>query len=216
MKDSVDRIVGVQLASLTRDPLSYKGVIYQPKPIRVSPDLFRGFTCPERCGACCIKVTLDYIPSEWARLRGPPSPKMTVRQVTVNERPHSVYSDLQQDHQNYHCRNLSKETGRCGIYDRRPFACDFELIRFSVGDDVIHLTQRLYGRAWAKMRIDGERGTMCEMTPIDPATTAEVLRKLLRLGEWADYFEVRTWIPEIISWAESPLKVHPLFLGARE
>jgi hypothetical protein len=62
--DSVDKIVTVYLASVCKKQIHYKGRIYTPKPLTVSPLIFRGFTCPANCGGCCPRFTLDYLPSD--------------------------------------------------------------------------------------------------------------------------------------------------------
>lgn len=196
--DSVDKIVTSYFAVLTKVPFVYKEVTYQPRPVYVSPLLLRGYTCPAGCGACCLKFSLDYLPSE-------PHPlEATPRVIRFDGRKVRILSDLQEDNLSGSCHNLSQEDGRCGIYPVRPFTCDFELIRtlsFEDGPNV--LTQKLYGRGWNMMRIDGERGAMCEMTPHDSKTIAEVVRKLSRLQEWANHFGVDTWIAEIIQVVES-------------
>jgi len=206
--DSVDKIVSVYLAAVCKEEFTYRNIRYGPRPLSVSPLLFRGFTCPPRCGGCCPRFSLDYLPAEEH-----PYP-LTRRSVSVNGREVEFWSDLQRDHSDYHCRNLDPATGRCGIYERRPFSCDFELIRFIHRQQDAILTQKLFGRGWAMLRVDGERRALCEMTPATAWTTSEVVRKLGRLRLWADHLGVVTWLDEIIAWVEtgphdSPLRLPP-------
>jgi hypothetical protein len=193
--DSVDKIVTRYFATVAAEPFHYNGRQFTPKPLAVSPLLLRGYTCPEKCGACCLKFTLDYIPGE----RRPKD--ATIRTVEFNDEDVVVYTDPQRDNDTKSCRHLDQESGRCGIHGYHPFTCDFELIRtleFAEPESPNVLTQKLYGRGWNMLRVDGERGARCEMTDPDPATVADVLRKLDRLKAWTDHFGLtRTWIPKI-------------------
>lgn len=199
--DSVDKVVTRYFATLTREPFTYKGVAYVPKALRVSPLLLRGYTCPPSCGGCCHhRFTLDYLPSE-------DRPEGCVRrQVEFNWRSLNVYTDWQEENTTRHCRHLRMHDGRCGIYEVRPFSCDFELIRTLQNEDddrANTLTQKLFGRGWSYTRTDGGKGALCEMTPPTEETVKEVLRKLRRLEEWADHFVLKTWTPQIIHAIEA-------------
>jgi Fe-S-cluster containining protein len=127
---------------------------------------------------------------------------------------------MQDDHDGIKCKNLNLQDGRCGIYTHRPFSCDFELIRFLVSVNPEkrknQMTQKLFGRGWNMLRVDGERGALCEMTPPDIKSVSEVKRKLNRLKMWTDYFGVvDTKIPKVLEWIESQIdytNVQPLFL----
>lgn len=195
--DSIDKIITIYLASVSRASFVYNGRLFEPKPLVVSPLLLRGFTCPTGCGACCGNFSLDYLPSSDAPVG------TTERGIKMNDRYFLIKSDRQFDNSDRWCRHLERSTGRCGIYEQRPLSCDFELIRFLVYADHTMLIQKQYGRAWAMLRLDNERGARCEMLPPDPNTVLEVKRKLLSLQDWADHFEVVTCVSDIISWIES-------------
>jgi hypothetical protein len=206
--DTLEKIVGVYLAGVCDEPFVYEGRRYEPKPLIVSPLLLRGHTCPAMCGACCGNFSLDYLPSEDA-------PKETsVRRISISGRTADVFSDRQHDVSDRWCRNLERETGRCRIYEHRPMACDFELLRFLLYEDRVLLIQKLYGRAWAMHRLDGGLGTRCEMLPKDPERVSAVIRKLRRLEDWANHLRITTRILKIIHWietdnCESPLRLLP-------
>ncbi len=174
----------------------------------VSPLLLRGHTCPASCGACCGSFTLDYLPTEQS------APSATLRVIEVDGRSVPVFSDRQSDVDDRWCRHLERASGRCRIYERRPFACDFELIRLLCYDDKVVLIQKQYGRAWAMMRLDGARGAACDMLAPDRRTIAEVIRKLTRLDEWAAHFGVSTCLPQIIEWVRSGDHGVPLRIAA--
>jgi hypothetical protein len=206
--DTLDKIVLTYIGGLCRENFTYKGRQFNPKLVVVSPLLLRGYTCPAGCGACCGNFSLDYLPTEDA-------PETAVdRLVKINDRSVSIRSDRQKENSERWCEYLDREKGRCSIYQRRPFACDFELIRLHHFADRVLVLQKLYGRAWAMQRLDGDYGTLCEMTPPDDRTISEVVRKFERLLAWTTYFSVLTCIPEILDWIDSgrnstPLKLYP-------
>ena len=75
------------------------------------------------------------------------------------------------------------------------------------------MLSKLYGRGWAFKRVDGERGAKCEMLPANPERINEVLRKLRRIKQWIEYFELDSWIDKIIAWAETDERDKPLVLS---
>jgi len=212
--DSFDKIVRSYFAAVTSEKFVYGGAEFVPKDLRVSPGIFRGFTCPEGCGGCCPRFSLVYLPSEWNEL-GVVNDHIEHRTVEFSGRTWSLFEDAQTDHDDWHCRNLNKENGRCGIYDARPFSCDFELLRVVMHTRRALLNQQLFGRGWALKRIDGERGALCEMTPPTEYWRDEAARKLRRLHNWTTYFGLETRIPLIVKWVESGPHEEPLFLPAR-
>src|SRR4051812_36152623 len=127
--DTIDKIVGVYLASVCDEPFAYRNRQFTPKMLIVSPLLLRGHTCPAMCGACCGSFSLDYLPSELA------AAESSIRHISISGRSVDVLSDKQDDIADRWCRNLDREDGRCRIYEHRPMACDFELIRFLVYED---------------------------------------------------------------------------------
>lgn len=199
--DSVDKIITRYFATLTMESFTYGGKTYHPRPLRVSPDLLRGHTCPPGCGGCChIQFSLDYLPNENL------PPGVQNREVEFNGRKVVVMSDPQDDHELKRCRHLNPKDGRCGIHKVRPFSCDFELIRtleFADESRPNVLTQKLFGRGWAMKRIDGHRGALCEMLPVTPEHAADVVRKLKRFIDWSNHFKVMTWAPHIIRLIET-------------
>lgn len=194
--DSFEKIVKY-FSVVTKQSFTFRKITYNPKPLNVSVLLFRDATCPPNCGGCCPRFSLDYLPKE-------DYPEHTeIREIEFNGKIYLLRSDLQKDNKRHFCRHLNKE-GRCNIYSVRPFTCEFELIRtlvFSTKPNII-LT-RLYGRGWNMLRIDGERGALCTITPITEASFNNSIGKLKRLQMWSDYFEIETKIPDVLNWAES-------------
>jgi hypothetical protein len=185
-RDSLDKIVTSYFATLTAQPFEWNGKQYGPRVLHVSPGIVRGFTCPAGCGGCCPRFSLDYIAKDGI----PKGHSLKLRKVDFDGRKINVWSDMQKDHESPKCRNLNHDNGRCGIHGFQPFSCDFELLRsltFDEGNKSV-ITQKLFGRGWAMMRVDGERGALCEMTTADPDTVADVDRRLARLTTWMTHF----------------------------
>jgi len=224
LKDSVDKIVTTYFTAITRKPFTYKGQSYFPQDVRVSPGVFRGYTCPTNCGGCCHRFSLDYLPIE---PRPPGNDRFSTRLVEFNGKEFEIYSDTQQDHDDHHCINVNKKgdgpqvvdpkvgLGRCQIHGHHPFTCDFELLRFShtaKPERPNYINQRLYGRGWAMLRVDGERGAKCEMITGDPTWRADTQRRIGRLMHWADFFGLDHCLLEIIGWVATGPHTEPLFI----
>lgn len=220
--DSVDKVVQRYFACVTLERFEYKGVTYEPKPLKVSSGIFtRRMTCVLKCGACCSKFTLDWLPSESEKLESIKF-RLSRRLVSFNGRSIEVLSDVQSDNGEYHCRNLNKVNAACDIHPFNPLSCDFEPLRFSQRVDETspepnHFTNRPFGRGWQMKRFDGEKGAMCEWRDDlkkDSEWNKEVVRKLRRLQDWSDHFGVRTVIPEVIVWLNSGPHPNSLLVGA--
>ena len=197
LTDSFDKVV-TYFAAVTNKPFVHRGKRYTPRPLSISPLIFRHFICHEKCGACCPRFSLDYLPEEDRPENAFP------RFVEFNKHSFLLFSDMQEDHQNHHCRNLDMENGRCQIYTHRPFSCDFEILRFfHFADGPNRISTQLFGRGWSMKRIDGDRGAKCEL--LDPCDEGrdEAVRKLKRLDQWARYFDLDTKAPQLIRIVES-------------
>jgi hypothetical protein len=195
--DSMDKIIPTYFSGFTTLPFVYKGKEYLPRPLRVSPSLARGLGCPPMCAGCCPRFSLDYLPFEDKPY------DLTERKVVVNGKPFVVHSDLQDA--GWHCKNVIKETGRCGIHGKQPFSCDFEIIRMKHFNSIGAPNQLLtapFGRAWQLLRVDDVRGALCEVTPISDENAQEAARKLSRLKEWMTYFELPNKVAPVIDWLE--------------
>lgn len=215
--DSTDKIITRYFATFTKKPFTYKGKTYEPSILAVSPMLLRGVDCPAGCGGCCRKFSLDWLPKERAKVKkaGYDMGRVKPRDIEFDGRVVRIISDTQEDTDQYWCRNLGADNGRCGIHTFSPMSCDFELIRtIQTREDLPNrLTQKLFGRGWAMKRItDGERGSMCSMTGVTDETIKSVIRRLKRFQGWADHFGVETWVPTIIEKVEHGIWEGQMFL----
>jgi Fe-S-cluster containining protein len=204
--NTLDKVVTAYFAALTKRSFTYKNQQFDPKPILISPLLFRGFTCPTGCGGCCHAVSLLWLPQE-------PQPEgLQPKAVEFDGQAYLLMEDSQ-DPERSKCKHLRLEDGRCLIHTIHPMPCDVELIKFISYEEKSLLVQKKYGRGWAFSRVDGGRGSMCEMTPVTDQTRADVVRKLKRIRDWTTYFHLDSWIEDIISWAESYPISEPLRLS---
>lgn len=205
--DSVEKVITRYFAAVSKVSFTYGGTVYPRKPLRVTPNLLRGYTCPAMCGGCCFNFSLDYLPSEMELTRPLASIPQKQRFVEFNGKNIEIWTDWQKENTSNRCKNLNPKDGRCRIHGWHPFTCDFELIRTLAFEDASRpnvLTQKLYGRGWSYPRVDGGKGALCEMTPPTKETIADVIRKLERLKQWTDHFGLtKTWIPEIIQLIKS-------------
>lgn len=210
--DSLDRLLSVYMAAVAAKPFTYNHQSFEPRPLFVSPQLFQGFTCPAHCGACCFRVTLDYLPEDAHKNKA-----AIARTIVINEEPVVVLSDKQEDSEQKMCRNLDIRDGRCLIHGNHPFLCDLEFVRVLRYQDHAVLTQRLFGRGWALTRVDGEtKGAACRIIPADPHTVAEVLRKLQDLQRWADHFKIETKVPAILEWVATRIDNQGMWFGGQK
>jgi len=207
-KDSIDKIVTSYFHAVTKDTFTYKGKEYQPKPLCIGSNLLRGFTCPSDCGGCCPRFSLDYLPEE----RHPY--KLEERIILFNNKEVTVFSNTQSGVEKK-CGELDPK-GRCGIHGKHPFSCDFELIRMSHHKNKTHCSTRLFGRGWNMMRVDGERGALCTITPISQDSIADCYRKISRLKQWVKHFGVNSWCDEILNWIENTKGRTPIVFRKKE
>lgn len=199
--NSFDRIVSY-FRALAREPFEYRGKLFEPySKLIVTPSAFRSYSCPERCGACCMRCTLVF----WTK---PTNISTELEFLNVNGRALPFFVDRQQDvvgEMMGKCRHLALETGRCGIYEQRPLPCRLELFKFA------HFTKRKVayarvtrpGRAWQLLRIDGQRGAHCQIAPYDPEVTKTHIRDLVILGEWMDALAVPNDAQQLANWLDS-------------
>jgi hypothetical protein len=208
--DSFSKMVTAFFAALTKKEFTFQNQTFKPKTILISPLLWRGYTCPNSCGGCCHRVTLDFLPTE-------PQPEgLTPRTVEFDGRAYLLMSDLQEGNTNSKCHHLRLEDGRCMIHNMHPALCDVELVRAIQFEEKALLVSKKYDRGYAFHRVDRGRGSLCEMTDVTDETRTEVVRKLKRIKAWTDYFSLESWIEQIIEWAESYPIDEPLRLSVEK
>lgn len=203
--DSLDKVIPTYFGAFNTAPFEYGGKVYEPRPLRVSPLLARGLGCPPGCAGCCPRFSLDWLPFE-----DMPRDDIPKRTVMVNKKLYIVHSDMQKP--GWHCKNVihtegTAMNGRCGIHGKQPFSCDFEIIRLkhfnALGGDPNQILTAPFGRAWAMLRVDGERGALCEVTEETRLNAFEAARKLRRLAGWMEYFEVPHKVGAVVEYLEN-------------
>jgi len=210
MLDTIDRIVERHFACVTKQEFVYKQRTYIPQPLMVSPLIFRQFHCPEGCGACCRSVSLDWLPSESYPVDA------FVRTIEFNGQRIPVLTQGQPLAADF-CQHLRTDTGRCEIHGKHPFECDFAYTIFQPGyapNRKNTALTRLPGRSWRLLRaVDAKRGALCSVTTPTAESTGDLLRKMNRLLEWTNHFEIDTAVPDIITWIQTGPHDAPLYLN---
>lgn len=202
--DSFDRIVSY-FHALAREEFTYKGFTLLPyRQLAVSPLVFRSYTCPAGCGACCMKCSLVW------DIHDPHATSELM--VTINGISERFYTDLQEDNTGDKCKHLSRENGRCGIYHHRPLPCRLELFKFVhiTAANIARALVRLPGRNWQLLRIDGERGAKCEIIPYDPELTKTHVADLLILKRWMKTFGIANDVDSVVEYLRTGPHSHPL------
>jgi len=198
--DTVDRIISNILIPLSKIPVEYKDEIHHPKNVRISSSIFKSLQCPVNCGGCCWKsVTLDWFPHEEHH------PLAESRMVEFGDKQYEVMS-IVAENPDIPCQFLDA-VGRCNIYSVRPFLCDFSFIRIVKRASHYTMMNSTPSRGFHLKRVDGGKGNMCTMDSFDDTVIANRLRQFNSLRQIAEYFEMDTWVPEIITYLNSG-KIH--------
>ena len=214
--DSLEKIIRY-IAVVSKDPVEWEGKVFEPLPIILSPSLFRHFSCPPGCGACCSAFTLDYLPTE-------KFPEGVVeRYVEVNGEKRLIYTyypkkqkvsfrDLDR------CDFLDLETGRCKIYPIRPFSCRIEPLRLIRRDSYSLISFCTFSRWKLMWTVEGKKGAKCRFSKkFTKEDIDDLVEKFEQLRRWAEYFGVHnTWIPEIIRWIRRRVFLSPIHLRKEE
>ena len=190
-RDSVDKI------------FYYLDNITQAEEVVISDKLNRDYSCPEGCGGCCFKVTLDYIEGSerWEKFKSLYPDKIKdfkLRQVKgVN-----IWSDLQEENSGNYCKHLDPTNGRCNIHEANPFPCAFDLIKviYNKGTKKTNILVRKHGRGWGYKRVDGQIGAKCEMleTKDQVPNHYKMLAELKQIGEKFGYsINLNTTMPTV-------------------
>jgi hypothetical protein len=145
--------------------------------------------------------------------------KFEHRLVTIGGVTRPIISDLQKNNKDHFCHYLRQDDGLCNIHGQHPFSCDFELVRFSIMSDpnrANQLNHRPFGRGWAMLTVDGTRGAKCEWEDTSAQfgiDQSEIVRKLKRLKQWMEYWELEHKVDRVIDWVNTGPHKEPLFIG---
>ena len=191
--DSVDKIF-CYIQSLVKGEVKIENFVFKEKKITVSPMILREIECVRHCGACCPSFSLDYLPNE-DKLDN------CVEREAYGKKVWTVYPNKGAKH----CIYLSKENGDCLVHTCRPFTCDFEMLRFKqyVRENKVLIGTYPFGRCWALTQYNGIKGGLCISKCYSEEYKQDVIRKLYRLKDWIDYYEIPTYIQELIDYVKS-------------
>ena len=188
---------------------SYLELAAKPTVV-LSTGFFRQYSCPSSCGACCHKITLEFIEnSERWELFKKNHPEFVDRfkRVEISDRI-IVYVDNQKEHKDKFCRYLDLENGRCTIHTTIPFPCQFVLSKFidNQSRNRSILTTTYYGRGWSFLRVDRQsKGAMCKVEGFSYEKLLIDIQLLKELRYYSILLEIETKLPSIISYLEANL-----------
>ena len=173
--------------------------------VTLSRLFFRDYSCPAKCGGCCLKFSLDYFEGErWEKFK-----KLYPEKVSRFEKRTvdgvTVWTDWQKDNSSRWCRNLDMKDGRCGIHKSNPFSCEFELIKFMDKSSKTTLIKKLFGRGWQFERVDGGKGALCEMLPFDKTKIERDVELLEELDSYGDRFKIKTKLKRVVTFLKRNL-----------
>lgn len=182
---------------------------FQPvQYLSIGASMWRVFRCDPTCGVCCMwEMTLDYIPGESTDDLEAAGFKSVI--ITVNDREYPLLTQMSE---------ASKNGGRCRYVAEYPLGEERAIgcARWSTKSPLscvtapnIHIQSHGPGTTIISKKPFG-RHTMwsvlprCQFTdyPVEEVDQSEVLRDielLLRWWKWAEYFELDTWLPEVIT-----------------
>lgn len=218
----LEKLVFAFIAPLARTTFTFQERTFVPRPLTVSPQIFRRFSCPSHCGACCIQGDLEWLPNEKQVDYGNEEQKT----IEFDGRRITVVIDRQRDARSpdNKCRHLDRATGRCGIHTLvgkvHPMLCDTVPLRSSVFSDDnrgSRISSELPGRLWALKRIDGEKGGQCSLNSMwDESDRVDLVRRLNRLRDWILHLGADTWIDDVIEYVQSGPHTTPLRRNVKE
>jgi hypothetical protein len=191
--------------------ISYIELATKPTVV-LSTGFFRRYTCPENCGSCCHKISLEYISDSprWERFRrNYPELVKNFKHIKIDENM-SIYVDNQEDYKERFCKYLDLTTGRCKIHTATPFPCEFVLSKFidNKSRERSVLTTTYYGRGWAFLRVDKQtRGAMCRVEDFSYEKLLVDLDLLRELYYYALVLDIKTKLPYIINYIQDNLPI---------
>jgi len=201
--DSLGKIAEY-LSKVSLDTITYDD---KPFPIFtkfiISNTFFRRFHCPDKCGGCCGRFTLDYFSKE----EGPAG--KVKREFTINDKSVDVWTYIQKPNdEKSHCDFCEMATGRCTTHDfnpikgkPNPFSCQMEPIKLVKMKDVVYLSKRPFGRGWAMTKCDGTKGALCKFYEDKIEEDFDWnLRILSQLNDIAKNLKLSTILPATIDY----------------
>lgn len=194
-------VVSKQEITYQLDPKKLYSKILPPKFVYISPMLFRSYQCPLGCDWCCPRFSLDFFPFNVERFKSR-YPELASRlqdvEVLVNGQKRIVTTDLQKDGLVNKCRYVNEER-RCSIHDENPLSCQIEIIKFIRRGCRGYLSKQKFGRGWV---VRSGTKARCEIGPFNLKQFESDILILKEYQKFAEYFEIPSWLPEIIKILE--------------
>jgi len=196
-----------QIACLALEPVALDGKVLNPtlpSKIVIGASMFRNFVCPEGCKACCLRITLDYTPEEYAKFNRSMD-GFNERKINVNGKDFSIHT-CDQRVRSADCMYLN-HTARngcpgCGLWPSVPLSCESApqiQIRMVRGNS--YILKCPFSRAWAFAL--KPQCTFTAYTVTDAPILVRERQLLWRFNHWATYLGIPTVIPAAIKFLDS-------------
>lgn len=197
-ENSLDKIIDY-LRVLTIESFTYNRYQYNlPKELKLSPTFFRDYRCPEGCGWCCPRFTLDYFQcdiSEFTNRYSHYSSFLEEIKIKVNGVAKRYWSITQKDRRENTCRFLTHPGRRCSIHEANPVSCQVEPIKFIVHNGIGYIQKKPFSRGWV---IRNGSKAKCIFSQPSLSAIDNDIGILSHLDDVANNFGITTYLPNVI------------------
>ena len=205
--NSLKKVVGY-FQVISKKPFTYEGKLYEPPAhLYISNLFFRGFKCPEKCGWCCPRFSLDYFKynlEDFFKLY-PKKAKLLEKQETkFNGKIYKYWSITQKGRKENFCQFLTEPERRCSIHKANPFYCRVEPIKIFCVNNTGWIMKKKFSRGWLE-----RRGTkaLCQFFPFDMKELKKDIDLFIELKHIALEFGIETYCDNIISLLKDCLEI---------
>ena len=187
------------LGSLTKEQVKVtigknSKIYLQPEKIVLSTKFFQSWICPPcEINNCCNKINTCLF---YAQIPNEEMKKVFTEEcdILVDKQGNIEKSKLYVYNRTIGCVYLKNY--RCLIQDYKPLQCRIIPLHFDCYKHTIHILKRIYKRNWAMK-------CPLKILPFDFETFKRDLRFLKELNQCANDLNLKTFLPEIITYLEN-------------
>jgi hypothetical protein len=215
--DSTHKILSI-LGMVAKIPIEFEMTkTTPPDVVEVSRAFFREMSCYGMCGGCCRQWTLDYLPEESTHFCNYyPDIDVVRRDIIVNNQAYPIVTlsgPVPPVARGITwCSYFDPDEGNCQIHLMNPLSCQMPLITVRNysrdGKTYAVLTKSPFGRGWNMVHYGSkwdhlrgsDRGVPCQQLGSfsEKQFFENDLPTLARLCRWAEYFQIPTYLPDLI------------------
>lgn len=190
--DSIEKIL-YKLSSTSLEPIYYQGKLISEQVVsnfQILPSFFRTFICPPGCHACCLNFSIDFLPCNNIN-----NELLCNRTITVNSKEFTVTSYFNEGKCNFLKPIRDNNTLGCSLFPLTCLSCaEAPQIGLRKKKNISVLMKTPYGRAWA-FKLKPQCKFINQLTNLKSE-----INLLKRYLEYANYFKIKTILPEIIDF----------------